>query len=383
MLGLAVTLLEMRGRVAAHRARRMLRGKRPGPSSRIDGNETMTRRDRRGFVTGGTWCVDRNKIVEFWPTEDGGAEILRADKRGGGSGCNLAVDIEVARPRDAGGDDWPHRRLRAGCSLLAAADAAGIDRVQMQAVAGGATHYADCFISARSGRRTHIYQTGTNRPADARPFRPLADERPDHSPRPTRGPPTHGRPLAAGSQWVGQRAQEGAGGGPFDQPRTREHRSGAHRAADPRPCLPHLNFLIVNDHEIGAVAGERSVQGDATDIAACRRAAESVMAQGGMDLVVVHFPRGSIVARRGGSTTLHPAVAIPAEAVVSANGAGDAFAAGMLYGLHEGWPIDDCCACPRATAAASLRGLSTTETVAPWQDCLALARDWGWRDRPA
>ena len=32
-------------------------------------------------------------------------------------------------------------------------------------------------------------------------------------------------------------------------------------------------------------------------------------------------------------------VAVPQSAIVGANGAGDAFAAGMLYGLHEQWPI--------------------------------------------
>ena len=36
----------------------------------------MAASDRRGFVTGGTWCVDINKIVSHWPKEDGLAEYL-------------------------------------------------------------------------------------------------------------------------------------------------------------------------------------------------------------------------------------------------------------------------------------------------------------------
>ena len=33
---------------------------------------------RRGFVTGGTWCVDLNKMIDFWPPEDSIAEIHQA-----------------------------------------------------------------------------------------------------------------------------------------------------------------------------------------------------------------------------------------------------------------------------------------------------------------
>ena len=36
---------------------------------------------RRGFITGGSWCVDRNKLIEFWPEEDSICEILSAGRR--------------------------------------------------------------------------------------------------------------------------------------------------------------------------------------------------------------------------------------------------------------------------------------------------------------
>ena len=48
---------------------------------------------RRGIVTGGTWCVDRNRLVDFWPPEEAVAEILEVELQGGGSACNLAIDI--------------------------------------------------------------------------------------------------------------------------------------------------------------------------------------------------------------------------------------------------------------------------------------------------
>ncbi len=33
-----------------------------------------------------------------------------------------------------------------------------------------------------------------------------------------------------------------------------------------------------------------------------------------------------------------------------------------------------------ATAAASLRAVTTNGAVEPWQKCLALAAEWGWRE---
>ena len=53
---------------------------------------------RRGFVTGGTWCVDINKVVSHWPQEDGLAEYLGEERANGGSGSNFALDMRQLDP---------------------------------------------------------------------------------------------------------------------------------------------------------------------------------------------------------------------------------------------------------------------------------------------
>ncbi len=103
------------------------------------------------------------------------------------------------------------------------------------------------------------------------------------------------------------------------------------------------------------------------------------MAMGAMRLVVTHFPEGAIVLPRGEEPTFVPSVDVPPEKVVGANGAGDAFAAGLLYGIHEGWPLDRSVRLAHASAATSLRSLGTTTAVTRIDDCLALADKWGWR----
>jgi sugar/nucleoside kinase (ribokinase family) len=144
--------------------------------------------------------------------------------------------------------------------------------------------------------------------------------------------------------------------------------------------LPHLDLLIVNDHEIGAVAGMTTLTKSGTDIAACLAAAKAVLAMGAMQLVVVHFPAGGLVVTRAADVIQRPSFKVPKSEIVGANGAGDAFAAGFLYGFHEGWPQADCLDLAHASAGASLRAISTSGAVETWQNCLALARGWGDHD---
>ena len=71
-------------------------------------------------------------------------------------------------------------------------------------------------------------------------------------------------------------------------------------AALVRPCLPHLDLLVVNDHEIGGIAGFETVCDGKTDPAACEDAAKTVLAMGVAQMVVAHFPMGAVVVSRDG-----------------------------------------------------------------------------------
>ena len=332
----------------------------------------------RGFVTGGTWCVDRNKLVEYWPGEDGLVRILSVEQRGGGSACNFAVDIRRLDPAmpvatiGLVGDDEDGRLL------LAEADAAGIDRRQLQ-VTAAATQFTDAFGSQATGRRTHLYFEGT-----------AALLTPDHFDFAQvvgrifhLGLPGIHRRMDGpwgddANGWVATlRAARAAG---FLTSLELASIAPERIAAIVRPCLPHLDLLIVNDSEIGALSGEATLRDGGTDVEACARAVRAVAACGPLRLVAAHFPRGAVAVTAEGRVIRQPSLRVPPEAIAGANGAGDAFAAGTLYGLHEDWDAAEALALGRAAAAASLRGVSTTETVETWQGCLALAAHWGVRD---
>ena len=59
-------------------------------------------------------------------------------------------------------------------------------------------------------------------------------------------------------------------------------------------------------------------------------------------------------------------------------GAGDAFCAGVLYGLHEGWDLQRCLLTGVCIAAASLADATCTAGVRPLKTSLALAKKFGF-----
>lgn len=334
---------------------------------------------RRGFVTGGTWCVDANKVVSHWPKEDGLAEYLGEEKANGGSGSNFALDMRQLDPEmpletiALIGDDEDGR------FLMEVADKARIDRSRMQVTHEARTHYTDAFISAESHRRTHIYFRGTS-----------ALLSPDHFDFST----VRARILHLGlpgvhrimdepwgddaNGWVSVLRKARAAGLETNMELASVGAEAIRRIVS--PCLPHLDTLVVNDVEIGALAGVVASQDGVTDIPVAERAARAVLDQGVKHIVVVHSPSIAIAVMHGKPTVLKGSTKIPADQIASANGAGDAFAAGMMFAWHEGWEIERCLALAHASAACSLRGLATTGSIEPWQACLRLADGWGWRN---
>jgi sugar/nucleoside kinase (ribokinase family) len=64
-----------------------------------------------------------------------------------------------------------------------------------------------------------------------------------------------------------------------------------------------------------------------------------------------------------------PAPVDPAQ-IVSPVGAGDAFCAGVIYGIHQGWTPDAALTLGHSAAAASLQGATATDGIPPLKDLL-------------
>ncbi len=149
-----------------------------------------------------------------------------------------------------------------------------------------------------------------------------------------------------------------------------------------RSCLPHLDFLIVNDYEIGAIADVKTLDGTRTLYQKVVEALQAVVENSAISLAVAHFPEAALAVTRNGNVTAVGSVAIPSSEIVGVNGAGDAFAAGVLFASHEGRTVEDALRLGHACAASSMRSAATSSTVVSAAECLELARKWGFRPAP-
>jgi sugar/nucleoside kinase (ribokinase family) len=96
-------------------------------------------------------------------------------------------------------------------------------------------------------------------------------------------------------------------------------------------------------------------------------------------LVVIHFPEGAFARTRKGEDFWQASLKLPAGYIGGTAGAGDAFCAGVLLGLHEEWDLQKCLLTGVSIAAASLSDPTCTAGVKSLGSSLALAKKFGFR----
>lgn len=333
---------------------------------------------RLGFVTAGTWCLDRNISIDFWPREDMVATTRGIELAGGGSACNFAVDIRRLDPSIPVATQGLIGRDAAGDFLVGVAQEYGIDHSGLLRSETAPSQTTDAYASLDNGRRTHIVFNGAG---DY-----LSPEHFDFSKSAARvmhlGLPGIHKVMDApwhedANGWVTVLRKSRAAGLLNDLefvsgPATQIRHLGL-------PCLPLLDSLVVNDHEIGALADLPTVVDGKTELEQVKKAVDQALLIGSMQVVAVHFTMGAYMKTRDGTEIFQPSVTVPDFARKGANGAGDAFSAGFHYGLHQGWSGQHCLKLAHAAAASCLRSTGTYTSVGTVQECLDLAQKWGWR----
>jgi sugar/nucleoside kinase (ribokinase family) len=77
--------------------------------------------------------------------------------------------------------------------------------------------------------------------------------------------------------------------------------------------------------------------------------------------VIIHAPEGALWA--GDDILWVPAQPIAPQDIVSPVGAGDAFCAAVLWGIHENWPHEKTLTIAHLAAAACLGGATATDGI--------------------
>jgi len=334
---------------------------------------------RNGILAGGNWIRDHAKTVDAWPEQDGLANILGHSVGNGGGPYNLLKDLaKLGAPFPLAGvglvgDDPDGRDILADCR------ASGINTAQLRAVPGLTTGYTDVMTVDGTGRRTFFHHRGANARLGPAHFDFEASrERIFYlgylllldaldAPGPDGVP--YARDLLRRARAAGLRTSADCVSAP------------AGRFLAVRPVLAEVDVLFVNDDEAERLCGLSLGRGAALDRRAAEAAVRALISLGVRGWAVVHFPQGACACSGTGELVWQPAVRM-APGLIGGAGAGDALAAGVLYGEHEGWPMARSLELGVCAAAASLRHPNCSESVVPATECLAFGRGQGFAEPP-
>ncbi|HUS35789.1 MAG TPA: carbohydrate kinase family protein [Verrucomicrobiae bacterium] len=336
---------------------------------------------RRGLLAGGNWIIDQVKMVDVYPQREQLANIRGLSQGTGGAPYNVLVDLAklgAPFPLSAAGlvgKDTLGEEILADCAKRK------IDTKFLKQTAEAATSYTDVMTEIGNGRRTFFHYRGANALWDG--------ENLDFSKTKARifhlGYLLLLDALDAPDKLYGTRAarllQEA-------------QESGLKTSVDvvsedsdrfPKivtPALKFVDYCILNEVEAGKTTGFKVRSADGKlDTVSLRHAAGALLQCGVRELVIIHFPEGGFARTRKGEDFWQSSLNLPAKYIAGTAGAGDAFCAGALFGLHEGWDLQKSLLAAVCAAAASLSQPSCTAGVGDLASALALAKKY--RPRPA
>ena len=332
---------------------------------------------RSGIMAGGNWIVDHLKIIDAWPAQDALASIVAESSGNGGSAYNVLKDLALL------GAPFPLAGIglvghdKTGDAILADCVAQCIDVTQLQRTAEAATSYTDVMTVRATGRRTFFHQRGANAL--------LGPEHFDFT-RTTAKIFHLGYLLlldrldalsAAGQTGAAEVLRRARAAGLRTSADCVSDQSGRFRAVA-APALPHVDYFFANDFEAEKLTGLSLRRAQRLDPASVRAAARALLEAGVRTWVFLHCDEGVFAASRE-TEVWQPSLRVPPGDIRGAAGAGDALAAGVLYGLHEDWDVTRSLRLGVSAAAASLYDPRCSAGLRPVEDCGRLAEQLGFR----
>ncbi len=328
---------------------------------------------RSGIVLAGTIVLDIVHMIGQWPEEEQIAFIHETIEAPGGPPHNAAaglVKLDAPFPvtlKCLVGDDAE------GETFIRIAGELGLNTGHVITVPGQTTDLTHVMTSKATGRRTFFFHPGANGTMMAEQMLP---------------PDDHGKIYYLGSPGISSSMDKTDGWrAALKTARGMGYKTAMElcpvpaelQQAQTRPCLPLLDYFVINDSEAQILSGLPVTRNGRFDKTLALAAARNLLDRGVEDLVSIHHPEGAVALRKSGENAFAPSVNVPQGEIVGSVGAGDAFYAGMLFGLHEDWPLQQCLTLANASAATSLHSATTSASIRPWQECLAYAAKKGLR----
>lgn len=334
---------------------------------------------RNGILVGGNWIMDQVKLIDVFPEEEKLANIITESRCNGGSAYNVImglVKLQVDFPLSGVGlvgDDEKGESIIIHCQGL------GINTKQISKTAKAHTSYTDVMSVKSTGKRTFFHQRGANALLDVDDFDfSASQDKIFHL----------GYLLlldkldiieADGTTRGSKVLKNAKAQGLITSVDIVSERSDRFKEVIP-PSLPYIDYLFVNEYEAGKITGvDTTIDGNII-LKRCYEAAHRIIEMGVKQWVILHFPTGVIAVSNDGQTHYQPSINMPAEKIAGASGAGDAFAAGVLAGVHNDMDITECLNLGVCAAASSLFEPTSSDGILPSEECLKLAQLFGYRE---
>lgn len=312
----------------------------------------------KGIICAGNWIVDIVHTIDAWPRKSDLVHIRDEVVGVGGGPANVALGLRAmgfADPIYGIGLLGPDQHAQV---VLDACQRAGIDTQglrQSNKAPTGHTH----VMTVPGDSRTFFYHPGTNDLLDAADFPQLAPAQMFYL----------GYINLLGA--LDRIAPDGttAAAKVLAQARAAGMMTCVDLVSSDTPdfarviaaSLPHIDMLFLNEVEAARATGLTISGADDRDGIA---AAAQKLVMGGAGAVVIHTPALSLWLTTDQTISSTPDPVDPA-AIVSPVGAGDAFCAGVIYGVYHGWPPPRCMTLGHRAAAAALRGATATSGIPP------------------
>jgi sugar/nucleoside kinase (ribokinase family) len=331
---------------------------------------------RNGILAGGNWIIDQVKLIDIYPQPEQLANISKQVEGTGGAPYNVLINLAKL------GASFPLfgaglvGKDPLGEAIIQDCRKHKIDIRHLKTTSQAPTSYTDVMTEVSNGRRTFFHNRGANAlwngedldfvRLKARLFHLGYLLLLDTLDEPDRQFGTKAARLLAHAQKAGLKTSVDV---------VSEESDRFNRIVV--PALRHVDYCILNEIEAGKTAGFKIRQANGQlDTVALRHAAGAMLQCGVREVVVIHFPEGGFARTRKGDDYWQSSLNLPAKYIAGTAGAGDAFCAGVLYGLHEEWDLGKCLRTAVCAAAASLSHPACTAGMKSLSAVQALAKKY-------
>lgn len=339
------------------------------PTSQSSNHESLA-----PILAVGKFVVDYHKLVDHYPSERFGAQVLTELVGNGGAALNVLVNLAKL------GVDFPlHAAAKVGQDLdgkfvLDCCEEHGIDCSQVMAMEGGSTGYNDVYTTRSSGRHTFFHYSGIGDTLSRKDIK-LRAVKPKILFVGALG--TLGKLDQFASEYdrrgVTQLVRDARKQGITTVVEIAAIDGGA-KLEDFVETLAQADYLIINDCLTELLLDTEIYEDHSFDAELARRAAEQLLATGLRRGAIIHS--GSAAAYLGidGTFEQQSGYHLPLTQRVGSAGIDHAFCAGFLEGLYHEKSMALCLQQALAVATVCRRDLSSSGGIARLSECMELCQ---------